>query len=179
VIFPRQGLVAFPPTVLRNLDGEQIAGHTAAKHRDWPLDGLFVDSTGGWGWDAISAMRRLGLEPVGIEFSGKALNPLYFNKRTEMHFDLAAWVKQGGALPPIPDLVAELTTPTYSFKGDKMLLEPKDSIKERLGRSPDLADGAALTFAYPVLPNFSTGHPALDAAVARQCHRHDYDPLGG
>ena len=31
-----------------------------------------------------------------------------------------------------------------------MVLESKEKIKERLGRSPDLADALALTFAAPV-----------------------------
>jgi len=59
-------------------------------------------------------------------------------------------VKEGGCLPDVPELVGELTTPTYSFKGDKFVIEPKDAIKDRLGRSPDLADALALTFAFPV-----------------------------
>jgi hypothetical protein len=65
---------------------------------------------------------------------------------------MAEWVKGGGALPHLPDLVAELTTPTYSFQGDRMQIEPKEQIKKRLGRSPDLADALALTFAWPVVP---------------------------
>ena len=32
----------------------------------------------------------------------------------------------------------------------RMVLEPKDKIKERLGASPDIADALALTFAAPV-----------------------------
>ena len=177
VIFPRQGLVAFPPTIMRNADSDQIAGTVGAKWREWHADAAFFDSTGGWGWGAIDALRRMNRDPVGIEFSGKAMNPLYFNKRTEIHFELAKWVKSGGALPDLPELVAELTTPTYSYNGDRMLLEPKDHIKDRLGRSPDLADALALTFSYPVEPAFTTGHDGLDAAASRSRNKSDYDPL--
>ena len=63
---------------------------------------------------------------------------------------MADWVKSGGALPNVPELVAELTTPTYTFVGGKIMLEDKDQVKKRLGRSPDLADALALTFAYPI-----------------------------
>ena len=35
VIFPRQGLQAFPPVRLRNLDGPQGAGAVARKWMDW------------------------------------------------------------------------------------------------------------------------------------------------
>jgi hypothetical protein len=49
-------------------------------------------------------------------------------------------------------LLAALTQTTYSFKGDRLILESKENIKERLGYSPDKADVAALTFAHPVSP---------------------------
>lgn len=65
---------------------------------------------------------------------------------------MAEWVKRGAALPPIPELVGELVTPTYTFLNGKFLLEPKDQVKVRLGRSPDLADALALTFAIPDQP---------------------------
>lgn len=177
VIFHRQGLVAWPPIIMRTEKGEEIAGTVANRNQDTHFDAIFVDSTGGWGWASIEAMQRINLDPIGVEFSGKAMNPLYANKRTEIHFELAKWIKSGGALPDIPELVAELTTPTYSYNGDKMILEPKDMIKKRLGRSPDLADALALTFSYPVEAVHHYGHPALDAAAARNRNKVDYDPL--
>ena len=66
---------------------------------------------------------------------------------------MAEWVKNGGALPNIPELVSELTTPTYTFTNGKFVLEEKDQIKIRLGRSPDLADALALTFAIVDMPS--------------------------
>ena len=50
---------------------------------------------------------------------------------------MADWVKGGGALPLIPEMVAELTTPTYFFNDGKFQIESKDQVKKRLGRSPD------------------------------------------
>ena len=69
-----------------------------------------------------------------------------------MWIAMAEWVKKGAALPPNPELVGELVTPTYTFLNGKFLLEPKDQVKVRLGRSPDLADALALTFAIPDQP---------------------------
>ena len=62
------------------------------------------------------------------------------------------WIRKGGALPPdtSQELIAALTRTTYSFRGDRLLLEPKDQVKARLGYSPDDADAFALTFAQPV-----------------------------
>lgn len=153
VLFPRQGLTAHPPVELRNADSMVVAGRLALANQKWGPDAIFVDATGGWGWGAIDQARSLGLDPIPVEFSGKATDSQYFNKRTEMFFLMAQWVKSGGALPDnVPELVAELTEPTYSFKGDQMILEPKERIKERIGRSPDYADALALTFAQVVAP---------------------------
>jgi hypothetical protein len=152
VIFPRQGRIALPPPpALRNVNGIIGAANVSRKWADWEADACFIDSTGGFGSSWIDQLVVLGRAPVGIHFAGKSLEPSkYANKRAEMHFAVAEWVKDGGILPNIPELVEELSAPTYTFQGDTLLLEPKDQIKARIGRSPDYADALALTFAYPV-----------------------------
>lgn len=150
VIFPRQGIVAFKPKVLRNANTVQGAAVVQQKWTEWEADGCFIDNTGGFGGGWIDQLQVLNRSPVGIHFAGKALDARYANIRAEMWFKMAEWIKAGGALPNIPEMIAELTTPTYSFKGDQFLIEPKEQIKKRLGRSPDYADALALTFAYPV-----------------------------
>jgi len=69
-----------------------------------------------------------------------------------MWLAMADWVRGGGMLPNVPELVGELITPTYTFVGGQFMLEEKDQIKVRLGRSPDLADALAETFAMPDMP---------------------------
>jgi phage terminase large subunit len=150
VIFPRQGLVAFPPQKLRNFDGNQGAGAVARKWADWNADAVFIDDTGGWGSSWIDNLLRLGRHPIGVGFASRANDPRYDNKRTEMYFEAVDWIKRGGALPDIPELIAGLSQTTYSFRGDRLLLEPKEQVKQRLGYSPDDADAFALTFAQPV-----------------------------
>lgn len=176
VIFPRQGLAAFDPIIMRNAKTIEGAGAVARKEDDWLADGVFIDNTGGFGGGWIDQLVNLNRTPIGIHFAGKASDPRYANKRAEMWFKMAEWVKEGGALPNVPALVAELTTPTYSFKGDQFLLEPKEEIKKRLGRSPDLADALALTFAYPVAKGRSAqgllGAPGQTRAVTA------YSPFG-
>lgn len=150
VMFPRQGRVAFPPETWRNVNSIQGAGAVARKWRDWKADGCFVDNTGGFGGGWLDQLEHLGFTPVGVHFSGAPHDGRYYNKRAEMWFEMSEWIKSGGALPDVPELVAELTEPTYTFRNDKLLLEDKDQIKDRLGRSPDYADGLALTFAEPL-----------------------------
>lgn len=153
VVVRRQGrYAAWEPIVMRNVSSTQGAGRVGREWVDWKANACFIDNTGGFGGGWLDKLRELGYSPQGIHFAGKPEDARYFNKRAEMWFRMAEWVKEGGILPNEPELVAELTVPTYSFKGDRLLLEDKDQIKERLGRSPDIADALALTFAAPVAP---------------------------
>ena len=153
VVFPRQGLVAFPPLTWRNVDTFQGAGGVARKAIDWKADAIFVDESGGYGAGWIDALGQLGHQPIGVQFAGKPTDARYANKRAEMYFLLAEWVKDRGKLPDgVPELTQALTQITYTFKGDKLILEDKAQFKLRVGMSPDHADALALTFAQPVVP---------------------------
>jgi hypothetical protein len=177
VIFPRQGLVAYPPLKFRNIDGTQGAGAVARKSREWGADAVFIDDTGGWGASWIDNLRLLGHQPIGVGFASRPNDPRYENKRTEMYFEAIEWIKAGGALPPIdspgvPELIAALSQTTYGFRGDRLLLEPKDQIKTRLGYSPDDADAFALTFAQPA----ARAGAGYGSSARRFCLT-EYDPL--
>lgn len=152
VLFPRQGLRAFEPVELRNLNGPQVASRVALAKERWGWESCFVDDTGGFGGSVIDSMLQGNLPNVPVNFSSKADDSRYLNRRAEMWFRLAEWVKRGGTLPNLPSLVRELTTPTYTFVNGKFALEEKAQIKKRLGFSPDLADALALTFAWPEMP---------------------------
>lgn len=172
IIFPRQGMATFPIIVMRNANSLQGAGAVARKWQDWGANACFVDNTGGFGGGWIDQLSNLGFTPIGVHFAGKANDQRYFNKRSEMFFLMAEWVKAGGALPPEDDLVGELTTPQYFFRGDKLQIEEKEQIKERLGRSPDIADALALTFAQPVA---APGTLISNAMTGKA--KTDYDPF--
>lgn len=170
VIFPRQGLFAQrAPITLRIADGYQVAGRVALESDEWSADAMMVDETGGYGAGVIDALRSMGRKPMGVQFSGSPLNPGFVNKRAEIWWLTAEWIKNGGALPDLPELVAELTSPTYFFKGDKIQIEAKDQVKDRIGVSPDLADALACTFAYPVQPR--SVRPAGEVRYGRRGHR--------
>lgn len=176
VIFPRQGLVAFPPDIMRNMRTTDISARVAQAKVRWRSDMEFVDDTGHWGHGVIDNLVAAGYSPVGIQFHGKPVDPRYKNKRAEMWLSMAEWVKGGGALPPIPELVSELTAPTYTFNQGKLQLEDKDLVKQRIGRSPDLADALALTFALPDMPR-----PTEFEMMQRKPHQSisEYNPMQG
>lgn len=151
VIIRRQGLQSFAPRVLAKLDNVQLAGLVAQEIKDFRPDGVFVDA--GQGAGVIDVLRSLGYEVTEVPFGGAPLQAgRYRNKRAELWGKMAEWIRHGGALPEQETTLAnELASAVYDFdEAGKMRLEAKDKIKARLGKSPDLADALALTFAAPV-----------------------------
>jgi phage terminase large subunit len=176
VIFPRQGLVAFQPQEMRNARSQEIAARVVSAKSRFHSEIDAVDGTGGFGAGVCDALIQAGHSPLEIHFSGKAIDPRYANKRAEMWFEMAAWVKRGGSLPKMPQLTRELTAPSYTFNAQgKFLLESKDQIKARLGFSPDLADALCLTFCLPEMP--SSHHELFGVLPSLKKHQSDYDPF--
>lgn len=169
-IFRRQGLVAFPPLVLRGVDNMTAADRLAQEIAAHSPSGVFIDA--GQGQGVIDRARQLGHDVSEVHFGGRALrHDIYANRRMEMWAGLRDWLCAGGSIPDDPALKSDLSTPVYGFDAaGRMLLESKDKIKERLGRSPDLADALALTFAAPVAV-------ALPGNVRRKA-RTEYDLFG-
>jgi hypothetical protein len=160
VIFPRQGLQCFPIQKFRNLDSLTGASQVVRKWNEWEADGCFVDATGGYGWGWIDQMRQLGKSPIPIQFAGEAHNKdRYYNKRAEMYFEAVEWIRRGGALLRSRELLETLTQTTYTFKGDRLILEEKLLIKEKLGYSPDECDAFVMTFAEPLMPSHTAKGP--------------------
>jgi len=151
VIALRQGIQAFPFRKYRNIDSTQGSGAVSRLWKDWGAHACFVDNTGGFGSGWVDQLRLLGRSPIGVQFAGQAHEPKkFYNKRTEMYWDAVEWIRRGGALPENPELLAALTQTTYTYKGDRLILEEKDQIKLKLGYSPDDADAFCLCFAEPV-----------------------------
>jgi phage terminase large subunit len=177
VIFPRQGLAAFRPIIMRGASTDQIAARVMMAKNTWDADMELVDGSGGWGAGVVDSMRLARATPIEVMFSGKAIDPRFHNKRAEMYFEMADWVKRGGALPNLPELVKELTQQTYTIKNGKFLMEEKEQIKQRLGFSPDLGDGLALTFGMPDQPRHKRlpGGYVLGVEPARQQDYNQYD----
>lgn len=176
VLFPRQGLMAFLPTILRGARTDVVAARVAQGKAKWSSELELIDDSGGYGGGVIDALQLGGITAYPVHGSGRATDARYFNLRSETWFLLAAWVKGGGCLPLLPELTKELVTPTYTFVKGKFRLEEKDQIKQRLGCSPDLADALALTFALPDQPGGQAPRWMTERGTQTV---HDYDPLAG
>jgi hypothetical protein len=181
VIFARQGAnarVKGSPVVLRGADTMQIAARVWQAQQKWGAHLILVDDTGHWGHGTIDALRTAGLSPYAIVFHAKAINPRYKNRRAEMWIEMAKDVKRRLALPEhIGELPGELTAVTYTFgKDGQLMLEEKDQVKKRIGRSPDIADALAETYALPDMPAGVLTLPTSGGARPGQADTH-YDPL--
>lgn len=78
----------------------------------------------------------------------------FVNMRAWLFWAVRDWLnpknETGAMLPPDDRFDEEATEIKYSFRSDgRILIEPKDDIKKRIGRSPDLFDSLANTF-YPL-----------------------------
>ena len=173
VIFPRQGLVAFPPIVLRGVDNMELAARVASKIDEWKPDAVFCDAGAGSG--VIDRLRQLRHSVIEVPFGGKPIDDQYINKRTEIWCVMADWIRMGGSIPDDVALKQDLAAPVYSYNlAGKKVLESKDELKARGLPSPDLGDALALTFSSPIAPKsererFFEQHSRKVA--------HEYNPL--
>jgi hypothetical protein len=156
VLFPRQGLASWRPVIMRNAKTTEIAARAMVAGNKWGKGGefpqLYIDDTGHWGHGVLDNLTTAGYPAFGINYAGKAIDPRYRNRRAEFWMLGAQAIIDGAALPPVPEMVAELTEPTYTFINGVFVLEDKDQIKARLQRSPDLADAYMQTYAFPDVP---------------------------
>lgn len=176
VIFPRQGLFAGMPVEMRRPRSNEVAARVIAAKMKWGSEMEFVDGTGGYGSGAIDAMIQAGHSPLEIQFGGKAIDPRYFNKRSEIIMLCAEWVKRGGHLPNIPALRKEMTSVTYTFQNGKFRVEEKEQVKKRLGFSPNFFDALALTFSLPEMPA-SNSPEAILSGERPGTLKHEWDPF--
>lgn len=165
VIVFRQGNMILAVLVFEKMVDERltsiIADFLVKGYQGVKVAKCFIDYAIGEG--VASQLRTLGQRDrvTVVNFGGAARDPRYLNKRTEMYMDMRDWfgdtgeqvsicftsqVEQDqitGDLLAIPDFEQQRTT-------DKICLVPKADIKKNYGRSPDIADACALTFAFPV-----------------------------
>src|SRR4051794_3334939 len=131
---------------------------TAAMVVRYRLDNapVIVDVGGGYGGGVTVRLKDNGIEPVSFVASGESFEKTkdgslaFVNKRAE------AWWKfrealdpdqpdgSAIALPPDPELRADLCAPTWKLTARGILLESKGEIRKRQGRSPGKGDAVVM-----------------------------------
>jgi len=163
VIYPRRGRDAssISPRIYRGLDTMQVVSRVLEMYYELNAAFVFVD-TGGVGAGVFDRLAQLSIPVLPVDFGSRAdgSNTIdrgisYGNKRAEIWGAMRDFL-QTGSIPDVIygsdiSLVKELTTPTYTVNArGAIMLEPKDAMKRRGEKSPDVADALATTFAFPV-----------------------------
>jgi hypothetical protein len=146
----------------------EVAGQIAARRRRHPKMYVSIDTIGE-GAGVYSRCLEVESEPKYIisckyseaakDYRGRELTDLtgenkFANMRAYLHWCVRNWLnpvnKTGAMLPPNERFIEEATEIRWKFRSDgRIIIEPKEDIKKRLGRSPDLFDALANTF-YPI-----------------------------
>jgi hypothetical protein len=136
-------------------DGPTAAGLLLSARTDDAAVGVDVIGIGASVYDSL---WQSGIGVQGINFgehsdatdhSGRLH---FFNIRAAAYWlfrEALDPAQDGGssiALPPDPELLADLCSPKWKLQSGKILLEPKEDIKKRIGRSPDCGDVVVLAW---------------------------------
>ena len=111
-----------------------------------------VDATG-IGAGVAPHMQRNGCSanPVKVAARPTASTEMgdFRTMRDQIWWECREWLRAdpGAMLPPDEMLLEELATPTYELKNGKVIVMPKEIMRETLKRSPDRVDALCLTFA--------------------------------
>ena len=135
----------------KGLDGKQIAYRIATAISKYKVDACFIDSTSDHSViDELKYMDTGRCRVLGVHFGESAPDSQYANLRAYMYAEFANWLKRPGAsIPRDRKLMTELSAITYEIEErySRKKIPTKKELRKRLGRSPDDADAAALTFA--------------------------------
>lgn len=121
---------------------------------------IVIDMGGGYGSGVYSHLKNnvQGLKLIGhngAEASGKRTRDgklKFANKRAEVWWKFREALEpnlgEPVALPPDPELLADLSAPTWKLGKNGIQIEEKTAIKARLGRSPDKGDSVVNGWSY-------------------------------
>lgn len=147
-------------------DHMAVAGDIAARRRRHPRMFVSIDTIGeGAGVFSrclelddkryiISCKYSEGAKQFDRDLSDITGQYRFTNMRAYLFWCVRDWLnpknETGAMLPPDNQLLEEATEIRWSFRSDgRILIEPKEDIKKRLGRSTDKFDALANTF-YPI-----------------------------
>lgn len=137
-----------------------------------------VDLGGGFGQSTFDHLRSAGIPVLGfnpsskptrqppvppelakdpnredIQVYGEAPVLKYANMRAQAWWELRLRLDPAKdpvlALPPDEELIADLAAPTWKLTPQGILIEPKERIRERIGRSTDKGDAVIMAFVEP------------------------------
>lgn len=155
-------------------DGPSVAGLVIAAKRDRAPIHIDVIGIGASPYDFLN---NAGQQITGVNVSEKSFATdisgrlSFFNQRSQYWWQMREALDPvnniGMALPPSPQLLADLCAPKWTLSGSSIKVEGREEILKRIGRSPDWAS------AY-ILGLIDT--PKIDHIRALRKNRGEYDP---
>lgn len=201
VITPRWDKVIGLQNVFHKLDTMQTAGRVWPLIRNLPTDYTGVDVIG-VGGGVVDRLHELQHEQEaaghgqfatvgGVDVASSPSdqpeglpNMQYANKRAELYWKLREMFEAGdiylmpdehGQKPE--DLMDELASIRYDFRGNKIYIEEKVQMKKRLQKSPDRADSLMLTLSRRAVGNGEGWHGAEDGVMSEiEDEEDDWEP---
>ncbi len=138
-------------------DGSLAAAEIIKRRRD--RCPVVVDLGGGYGGAVKMRLDDNGVEIIGFDGSRDSIARAhdgsgfgFANKRAEAWWRFREALEPGKpnsgyvALPPDPKVRADLCAPRWKLTKNGVLLEDKQSIRTRIGRSPDRGDAVVMAY---------------------------------
>ena len=132
-------------------DGPTVSGLVIAAMRDAAPIHIDVIGVGASPYDFLVTAHQqiIGVNVAEASAAHDRSGRLSFaNQRSEYWWKMREWLdpanNTGATLPDEPELLAELCAPRWSLRGPVIVVESRDEIVKRVGRSPDLASAYIL-----------------------------------
>jgi hypothetical protein len=167
--------IIYPGSTTR--DGATLAGMAIAAQRDQAV--IHIDLFG-VGAQPYGFLMQAQIQVIGVNMGDKTDVRA---RQGNMHFrNVRSWLwwnmrealdpvnNMGLELPPSPELLADLTAPLWEMAGPVVVVESRDEIVKRIGRSPDV--GTAYILAMMQTPKRRDLRAMASASKPRT-----YDPL--
>jgi hypothetical protein len=155
-------------------DGPKVAGLVVAAMRDQAPIHIDVIGVGSSPYDFLREARQ---QVIGVNVAesstatDKSGRLTFVNMRSELWWKFREWLdpsnNTGAMLPDEPELLAELCAPKWSLRGPIIVVESRDEIVKRVGRSPDRASAFVLGL---------LDTPKIEVLRSLNAARKDYDP---
>ncbi len=152
VILRRRGRQVEEIRIFNRMDTMELAGWVAAAIREFQPSQTCIDEVG-VGAGVVDRLREQGYGVRGINVAHAARQKeIFANLRAEGYWRLRELFAAGEiSIPPDQQLMGELAALRYSYDSQgRILLESKETLRQRGIPSPDKADALMLAFVEPV-----------------------------
>ena len=148
VLLVRDGFDVVRTEATQGKDAIQLANWAIERLEDYQELTLAVDVVG-VGAGVYDVLRERSPERWAVVPFNAGAKPRqrtrFAKRRDEAYWAIREWLADGGRLPRLDALEAELLAHTYETDSQgRIKVVAKDEVKKRLGRSPDYADALAI-----------------------------------